>query len=142
MNTTIKANNRDELVQIIDEEIYKHGNNCSLNHIDTSEVKDMNYLFIRSKFNGDISKWDVSNVINMVEMFYKSKCKCDISGWKPYKLEYFNLMFVKLKMDIPYWSEIHTLKERKKAIDTYHSYKYLDNELSSNNIIEKSRIKL
>ena len=63
---------RDELKELIKKLIKERGNKADLNDIDTSEIKDMEELFFRSKFNGDISKWDVSNVKNMDSMFYES----------------------------------------------------------------------
>ena len=60
---------KEELIQIIENEIEKNGLNCSLNHINTSKITDMSYLFRGSNFDGDISKWDVSNVRNMRRMF-------------------------------------------------------------------------
>ena len=55
----------DELKNIIKDRISKEGPNCDLNDIDVSLIEDMSWLFIRSKFNGDISRWDVSNVKDM-----------------------------------------------------------------------------
>ena len=69
---------KEELVQIIKAEVKKNGWNCDLNHIDTSKITDMSYLFSSNcyygynleKFNGDISRWNVSNVKNMSHMFH------------------------------------------------------------------------
>ena len=76
---------KEELVKIMIEEIKKNGPDCSLNHIDVSNITDMSYLFeggalrvgndshpILSEFDGDISEWNVSNVTNMDHMF----CSC------------------------------------------------------------------
>ena len=46
-----------------------------------SKVKDMEYMFANSKFNGDISKWDVGKVKNMYSMFANSEFDNDISKW-------------------------------------------------------------
>ena len=56
---------RDELKELVDKLIKERGYNADLNDIDTSEITDMNYMFYKSNFNGDISKWDVSNVEDM-----------------------------------------------------------------------------
>ena len=88
----------DELNEMISEEIYKNGKNCSLNHIDTSKITNMNNLFYRSKiamFNGNISEWDVSNVTDMHEMFWKSEFNGDLSKWDVSNVENMCGMFDK-----------------------------------------------
>ena len=78
---TLFPTTKDELKQMIKDEISKNGNECSLNHIDVTRITDMTDLFFRSKFNGDISGWDVSKVKDMDEMFYGSPLEKNPPYW-------------------------------------------------------------
>ncbi|WP_434343644.1 BspA family leucine-rich repeat surface protein [Mycoplasma sp. 06067-C1-B144P-99-0482-3] len=55
----------------------------NLDKWDTSNVKNMRYMFIYAdKFNQDISNWNTSNVTNMEHMFYGADAfNQDISNW-------------------------------------------------------------
>ena len=84
---------KDELQELINELTEERGNDANLNDIDTSKITDMNSLFDRSEFNGDISKWDVSNVKDMSYMFMQSKFNGDISNWDVSNVETMDSMF-------------------------------------------------
>ena len=113
--------NKEELVDIIIREIEANGPDCSLNHIDVSNITDMSYLFmggdpvkylhghpVLSDFDGDISNWNVSNVTDMKYMFeecqYTGK-NGDISDWKVSKVNDMDGMFADSKYngDISNW---------------------------------------
>ena len=69
------------LKELIERIIKVRGEECSLNVIDVSNIKEMCCkkdgncygIFYRSNFDGDISGWDVFNVIDMNNMFIQSK---------------------------------------------------------------------
>lgn len=97
-STRVKPKNKDELIRIIDKTISKEGNECSLNFIDTSLIKNMSSLFENSDFNGDISKWDVSNVTDMFRMFSGAKSfNQPLNDWDVSNVEDMNRMFSNAK---------------------------------------------
>ena len=102
--STIKAT--DETIhQIVLDEIDRLGLDADLNHIDVSEVTNMNSLFSRAAYdnfdlkkyeglNPDITLWNVSNVEIMNYMFYGcDKFNHDISGWDVRNVKYKDFMF-------------------------------------------------
>lgn len=82
---------------IVDNDLLKElvKNNESLEHVVTTYVTDMSYLFYKNKkFNDNISHWDVSNVTNMTWMFgFCEEFNGDISNWNTENVEFFNDMF-------------------------------------------------
>ena len=117
--TKYRPKNKVELKNIINKEIEANGLNCSLNHIDVSNINDMSFLFMRdrashysgtliSDFDGDISGWNVSNVTDMKYMFdecqYTGK-NGDISDWKVSNVKDMDGMFADSKYngDLSKW---------------------------------------
>ena len=102
------------IYDIVSEELEKLGDRANLNHIDVSQVTNMEDLFYESNFNGDISKWDVSNVENMNYMFQNSQFNGDISKWNISKVKEMFGMFYnsQFNQDISKWNiNLKILKE-------------------------------
>ena len=100
-----RPKNKKELMEIIREIIAEKGPNCDLNFIDVSNITDMSYLFWKTKFDGDISKWDVSNVTSMRGMFQGCPFNGDISKWNVSSVENMAAMFMfsEFNGDISKW---------------------------------------
>ena len=55
--------------------------NQPLNHFDTSNVTDMDYVFEETKMNHPLDNWDTSEVTKMGYIFYNTPFDQDISNW-------------------------------------------------------------
>ena len=71
----IVAQDKVHLASIIGKEMQDHGNACSLNHVDISNITDLSNVFEDLPFVGDISQWNTSNVTNMDNLFKNSRFK-------------------------------------------------------------------
>ena len=107
----------DTIKKIVKDELDILGHYADLNHIDVSEVTNMDSLFSCSvedlgtrykDLNPDISQWNVSKVQNTSCMFYKCKnfC-CDISRWDVSNVKDMSGMFYnceKFDQDLSQWN--------------------------------------
>jgi surface protein len=103
------ATDKVHLKILIEDAIKLNGNECSLNHISVSHVKDMSGIFISTKFNGDISQWDVSKVTDMHGLFSYSYFNGDISKWNVSNVKDMRDMFLESQFngDISKWNTRH-----------------------------------
>jgi surface protein len=161
--------NKDHLQQVIKEELEVYGNHVDLNHLDVSNVEDMsflfsvfyefngnisswntsnvenmNYMFLDSQFNDDISQWNVSSVKNMDGIFYNSQFNQDLTLWTPTNLKSSLNVFRLSICQLPYWVDCENnkiLKEKiKEFTDNLNLKTQLENELIINCITKKLKL--
>lgn len=99
MRIKIIAKNKTHLLELIEQEMDSYGNRCNLNHIDTTNIINMENLFEYSPFNGKIEQWNVFNVKDMSNMFKNSLFNGDISGWNVSNVKEMNYMFENSKFN-------------------------------------------
>jgi len=91
MNPKITVNTKKELKDIIN----NSPKTADLNHLDVSQITNLDRLFINTDFQGNISEWNVENVTSAGRAF--DGCvnfNSNLSKWKPKKLRFAEYMFV------------------------------------------------
>lgn len=102
---TYKVHIKEELSNIISV-ICLIDEKANLNWIDVSNLIDLSFVFLSSKFIGDISEWNVSNANNMQQMFSNSVFNGDISKWDVSNVTNMSAMFMqneRFDRDISDW---------------------------------------
>ena len=112
--------------------------NGDISDWDVSNVTDMRGMFSNSEFNQNISQWKVSKVKNMSSMFYQSKFNGNLNCWTPYSLESSMSLVLDSPCELPYWANLETNKEIRKAIESYQ----LNNKLNKNLMLKEKKNKI
>ena len=91
----LQPKTKNELKQLIEQELKEQGPDADLNFIDTSLITDMSELFWPFDIsNIKIDEWDVSKVTNMQNMFYMcTKFDGNISKWDVSNVTNYYCMF-------------------------------------------------
>ena len=102
----VRVSTVSELRTLIQSSIALHGPACSLNHLDVSQITNMEFVFSNTPFVGDISQWDTKSVTAMTEMFYNCPFNGDISKWDTSRVEGIANMFQRsaFRGDISQWN--------------------------------------
>ena len=142
VQSKIKATD-DNIRRIVKDEIDRLGIDADLNHIDVSEVINMNSVFschnddlgLKYTFlNPDISGWDVSKVKNMHAMFYRCRnFNCDINNWDVSNVKDMSAMFGECKsfnQDLSRWD----VKNVENMRGMFCECKSFNQDLSSWNV--------
>lgn len=96
---TLFPETREELIEMVRQEIKEKGPDCDLNHIDVSKIDNFASVFGSygtRMFNGNISEWDVSNAISFNSMFngsIYSGVDGGIANWDTSNCEMMDYMF-------------------------------------------------
>jgi len=87
----------------------------------------MSFMFRKSKFNGDISKWDVGNVRDMTDMFCDSLFNGDISKWN---------INIKILKEVPLNFDNNAVDNNNFLLLLFNSFEY-KNKIKFNNLSRK-----
>ena len=105
----IQIQNRNHLIECIEQSIKLSGNHANLNHFDVSGIENFSCVFYGLDFQGDISQWNTANAVDMTEMFKRSSFNGDISKWNIGNTIYFTSMFEssRFRGDLSTWRIEH-----------------------------------
>ena len=138
-----KFHSRDELIEYLQSEIKKQGENVVIRDLDVSLIEDLSRLFYNARANSigsgikslDLSGWKTSNVEDMSYMF--SWCteleSLNLSGWDTSKVRSMTEMFrycVNLKsLDLSGWDTSNVENMYAMLWNCPAPYKVINNKI-------------